>query len=67
LPSLLGVTLSASSATQRVHSSPTLAQNGFTATNGPDGEVPVVPPKEAESGVDYYMNLQAIQNLMGQM
>ncbi|KAK1926478.1 integral peroxisomal membrane peroxin-domain-containing protein [Papiliotrema laurentii] len=67
LPSLLGVTLSASSATQRVHSSPTLAQNGFTATNGPDGEVPVVPPKEAESGVDYYMNLQAIQNLMGQI
>ena len=28
---------------------------------------PVVPPKEAESGVDYYMNLQAIQNLMGQL
>lgn len=29
------------------------------------GAVPVVPPKEAESGVDYYLNIQAIQNLMG--
>jgi hypothetical protein len=27
--------------------------------------VPVVPLKEAESGVDYYLNVQAIQNLMG--
>ena len=27
--------------------------------------VQVVPPKEAESGVDYYLNVQAIQNLMG--
>ena len=41
----------------------------YSATSGVDGEaaVPAVPPKEAESGVDYYMNLQAIQNLMGQV
>jgi hypothetical protein len=30
-----------------------------------EGSVPVVPPREAESGVDYYLNVQAIQNLMG--
>ena len=67
LPSLLGVTLSAASATQRVNTSPSLGASAFTATQGPDGETAVVPPKEAESGVDYYLNLQAIQNLMGQM
>jgi hypothetical protein len=67
IPSLLGVTLTAPSATQRVNASPALGQGAFTATTGPDGELPVVPPKEAESGVDYYMNLQAIQNLMGLM
>ncbi|OCF37433.1 hypothetical protein I316_00554 [Kwoniella heveanensis BCC8398] len=43
---------------------------GFSATTTKDAEgdtisVPAVPPKEVESGVDYYMNLQAIQNLMG--
>lgn len=67
IPSLLGVTLTAPTATQRVNSSPAVSQGAFTTTNGPDGETPVVPPKEAESGVDYYMNLQAIQNLMGLM
>ncbi|KAL0240300.1 hypothetical protein I308_106550 [Cryptococcus tetragattii IND107] len=39
-----------------------------TATRDESGEtvsVPVVPPKEVESGVDYFMNIQAIQNLMG--
>ncbi|WVF69896.1 hypothetical protein IAT40_004679 [Kwoniella sp. CBS 6097] len=39
-----------------------------TTTKDPEGDtisVPVVPPKEVESGVDYFMNLQAIQNLMG--
>ena len=44
--------------------------SAFTAsTNEKDGggAVPVVPPKEAESGVDYYLNIQAIQNLMGLM
>ncbi|WVR04549.1 hypothetical protein IAU60_001556 [Kwoniella sp. DSM 27419] len=44
--------------------------NSFTATTTKDSDgetvpVPAVPPKEAETGVDYYMNLQAIQNLMG--
>ncbi|WVQ97954.1 hypothetical protein IAU59_005074 [Kwoniella sp. CBS 9459] len=43
---------------------------GYSTTTTKDAEgdtvsVPVVPPKEVESGVDYYMNLQAIQNLMG--
>ncbi len=28
-------------------------------------EVPAAPPGTAESAVDYYMNLQGIQNLMG--
>lgn len=28
-------------------------------------EIPAAPPGSAESGVDYYMNLQGIQNLMG--
>lgn len=28
-------------------------------------ELPAAPPGSAESGVDYYMNLQGIQNLMG--
>lgn len=34
-------------------------------STGASGGIPAVPPKEAESGVDYYMNLQAIQNTMG--
>lgn len=43
-------------------------KDGFSTSTGPDGqEIPVVPPKEVESGVDYYMNIQAIQNLMGLM
>ncbi|KAL7418607.1 hypothetical protein Q5752_007065 [Cryptotrichosporon argae] len=32
---------------------------------GTGGAAVAVPPKEAESNVDYFMNLQAIQNLMG--
>lgn len=39
-----------------------------TTTRDESGEtvgLPVVPPKEVESGVDYFMNIQAIQNLMG--
>lgn len=70
LPSLLGVVAPLPAAgTVRVSS--TVSQDGnssFTAsTNEKDGgvTVPVVPPKEAESGVDYYLNIQAIQNLMG--
>jgi hypothetical protein len=42
--------------------------SGFTASQVDKeggGTVPVVPPKEADSGVDYYLNIQAIQNLMG--
>ena len=67
LPSLLGVKTPPASATARTSVSPLGALGGVTASTGPEGEVPVVPPKEAESGVDYYMNLQAIQNLMGLM
>ncbi|ORX34478.1 hypothetical protein BD324DRAFT_636086 [Kockovaella imperatae] len=42
---------------------------GYSATNASTESepLPAVPPKEAESGVDYYMNVQAIQNLMGQI
>ena len=65
------MTISPSTATTRVGTTHPIANPngsaGFTATTGPDGEsIPVVPPKEAESGVDYYMNLQAIQNLLGE-
>ena len=71
LPSLLGVAIPATSAgTVRLGASPSMGagKGSFSATTGPDGEsLPVAPPKEAESGVDYYMSLQAIQNLMGLM
>ena len=71
LPSLIGVFgLPLSIGTTRVGSSPNpdLNKESLTTSTGPDGhEIPVVPPKETESGVDYYMNLQAIQNLMGLM
>ena len=71
LPSLLGVSVPALSiGTTRVGSSPNPdgGRDTFSASTGPDGqEIPVVPPKETESGVDYYMNIQAIQNLMGIM
>jgi len=47
---------------------PDMSRETFSTSTGPDGhEIPVVPPKEVESGVDYYMNLQAIQNIMGVM
>jgi len=69
LPSLLGVsTASASAGRTRVGPSTNsdTGKDTFSTSTGPDGqEIPVVPPKEVESGVDYYMNLQAIQNLMG--
>ncbi|WVQ84147.1 hypothetical protein IAT38_006294 [Cryptococcus sp. DSM 104549] len=80
LPSLLGIMAPVPTATSRVDADARRASgqsstspersSAFTAstTKGEDGEtvgVPVVPPKEAESGVDYYMNIQAIQNLMG--
>jgi hypothetical protein len=70
LPSLIGVVAPAPAAgTVRV--APGSSQEGgsaFTASQVEregGGAVPVVPPKEAESGVDYYLNVQAIQNLMG--
>lgn len=74
--SLLGVSMSAPPAgTTRVStkqlnkdvpSVPLGSGSGASMTTGSEGEaVPAVPPKEAESGVDYYMNLQAIQNTMG--
>ena len=66
IPSLLGATLSPATATHRVNSDDEQKGEAFTAsTVVEDEQQPVVPPKEAESGVDYYMNLQAIQNLMG--
>ncbi|ORY27745.1 integral peroxisomal membrane peroxin-domain-containing protein [Naematelia encephala] len=71
-PSLLGVfTPTPTAGTVRVNPSPNPNSTAtFSASTVPDGteggaQIPVVPPKEAESGVDYYMNLQAIQNLMG--
>jgi len=66
-PTLLGVMISPASATPRATSTPPMGSGAFTASTGPDGETAVVPLKEAESGVDYYLNLQAIQNLMGQV
>lgn len=65
LPSLFGVTLTPTpvgSSRVGAESDP----NAYSASTAPDSEgQPVVPPKEAESSVDYYMNMQAIQNLMG--
>ena len=71
LPSLLGVSMPLTSVgTTRTGPSPNPdgGRDTFSTSTAPDGhEIPVVPPKEAESGVDYYMNIQAIQNLMGIM
>jgi hypothetical protein len=69
LPSLIGV-IAPAPAAGTVRVTPGSAQEGgaFTASQvEKEGgvAVPVVPPKEAESGVDYYLNVQAIQNLMG--
>ncbi|WVQ74087.1 hypothetical protein IAR50_003672 [Cryptococcus sp. DSM 104548] len=78
LPSLLGIISPPPLATTRVEQtgvsektkedSPDRGAYTSTTTKDESGEtvgVPVVPSKEAESGVDYYMNIQAIQNLMG--
>ncbi|ODN80394.1 hypothetical protein L202_02645 [Cryptococcus amylolentus CBS 6039] len=76
LPSLLGIIAPAPLATTRVEQqgsdkgqdSPDRLAYTSTTTRDEAGQVvgvPAVPPKEAESGVDYYMNIQAIQNLMG--
>lgn len=70
LPSLLGVVAPPPSAgTVRVTTTPSQDGSGTFSASTVDkdggGTVPVVPPKEAESGVDYYLNIQAIQNLMG--
>lgn len=41
-------------------------ETGHSASTAPETEgAPTVPPKEAETTIDYYMNIQAIQNLMG--
>jgi hypothetical protein len=80
-PSLFGVTQPAPAVgSMRVSTSSGsgAGEPGSGGDNGGDGKVsysastipetegnPVVPPKEAESSVDYYMNMQAIQNLMG--
>ncbi|CAK9785624.1 unnamed protein product [Cutaneotrichosporon oleaginosum] len=65
VPSLFGVTLAptpAGSARIGGDADP----NSYSASTVPEMEgAPVVPPKEAESSVDYFMNIQAIQNLMG--
>jgi hypothetical protein len=73
IPTLIGTTHALPSiGTGRVPvgASPNAGSSGnggtYTTSTGADGEtIPVVPPKETESGIDYYMNLQAIQNLMG--
>jgi hypothetical protein len=64
IPSLLGVTTApADLGTHRVGNS---ASTSYSASTAPDMEGAAVgPPKEAESSVDYFMNVQAIQNLMG--
>ncbi|RSH83841.1 hypothetical protein EHS25_005456 [Saitozyma podzolica] len=67
LPSLIGVSQSPPSAgTTRLAPVSGPKEASMSATTGADGEpIPAVPPKEAESSVDYYMNIQAIQNTMG--
>lgn len=68
LPSLLGVSLAPAEATLRYSTTHPSTRESYSATAAPDGEgQPVAPPKDAESSVDVYMNLQAIQNLMGVM
>ncbi|EIW68836.1 hypothetical protein M231_03663 [Tremella mesenterica] len=70
LPSLLGVYLPPPAAgTTRITSTTTgsgsVSKDGsYTVTTGTEETQPVVPPKEAESGVDFLVNMQAIQNLM---
>lgn len=61
LPSMLGITSTTGSAPM------TSREKDVTLTSNTDGELPAVPLQTAESSVDYYMNLQAIQNLMGLM
>ncbi|KAK8846845.1 hypothetical protein IAR55_005933 [Kwoniella newhampshirensis] len=65
-------TASVAAAVVNARTSPNLStgNSAFSASTTKDSEgetvgVPVVPPQEAQSGVDYYMNIQAIQNLMG--
>jgi hypothetical protein len=69
LPSLIGVLAPPPAAgTVRVPGNTLEGGSGFTASQVDKeggGTVPVVPPKEADSGVDYYLNIQAIQNMMG--
>lgn len=64
VPSLIGITQvapAAGSTRRGGGDSPS-----YSASTAPDADgVPVVPPREAESTVDYYMNMQALQNLMG--
>ncbi|WVW78583.1 hypothetical protein I302_100539 [Kwoniella bestiolae CBS 10118] len=59
--------LSKSSSGQNTNSA---SAGGYSTTTTKDSEgetveKPTVAPRESESGVDIYMNLQAIQNLMG--
>lgn len=63
IPSLLGVTIDAPDiGTHRVGS----GAAAYSTTTAPDGEgSPAPPPKEAETSVDYLMNMQGIQNLLG--
>lgn len=61
IPSILGITSTTGSA------SITSREKEMTVTSGVDGDQAAVPLQTAESSVDYYMNLQAIQNLMGLM
>ncbi|KIR70363.1 hypothetical protein CNBG_9658 [Cryptococcus deuterogattii R265] len=74
VPSLVGMISPPPLATARVRPPSSTGESSpdksYTATTTRDesGEtvgLPVVPPKEVESGVDYFMNIQAIQNLMG--
>lgn len=70
LPSLLGIPTSTPSASTIRTTGTKLDSEGgsVSLSTGVDGEpIPVAPPREAESGVDYYMNLQALQNTMGWM
>ncbi|BEI97419.1 hypothetical protein CcaverHIS631_0210080 [Cutaneotrichosporon cavernicola] len=65
VPSLFGVTLTPTPAgSMRVGGDDN--PNSYSVSTAPDSDgTPVVPPKEAEPSVDYFMNIQAIQNLMG--
>jgi len=66
IPSLFGVSLPPVSLGTARYTTTGKEGAAYSASTAPDGEsIPVVPPKEAESGVDFFLNLQAIQNLMG--